>query len=91
MGLDLRDLRIAHVAQADLAGLGLQLAVAVRRAGEAIERVVGDVELHHAAAQLLQPLGLGVGRRGPSATGVVQDDGVPLRPSISTMHRRQEP
>ena len=27
----------------------------------------------------------------PSATGVVHDDGVPLRPSISTTHRRHEP
>ena len=31
----------------------LQLAVTVGRAGEAVERVVGDVELHDAAAQLL--------------------------------------
>ena len=43
---------IAHVAQPHDAGHLLQLAVAVRRAGEAVERVVGDVELHHAAAQL---------------------------------------
>ena len=27
----------------------------------------------------------------PSATGVVQEAGVPLRPSISTRQRRQEP
>ena len=27
----------------------------------------------------------------PSSTGVVQDAGVPLRPSISTMHMRQDP
>ena len=27
----------------------------------------------------------------PSVTGVVQDDGVPLRPSISTTQRRHEP
>ena len=27
----------------------------------------------------------------PGATGVVQEDGVPLRPSISTRQRRQEP
>jgi len=27
----------------------------------------------------------------PSATGVVHEDGVPLRPSISTTHSRQEP
>ena len=27
----------------------------------------------------------------PAATGVVQEAGVPARPSISTRHRRQEP
>jgi hypothetical protein len=27
----------------------------------------------------------------PSATGVVQEDGVPFRPSISTTQSRQEP
>jgi hypothetical protein len=27
----------------------------------------------------------------PGATGVVQEDGVPLRPSISTRQSRQEP
>ncbi len=27
----------------------------------------------------------------PGATGVVQDAGVPLRPSISTRHNRQDP
>ena len=27
----------------------------------------------------------------PSATGVVQEAGAPVRPSISTRHRRQEP
>ncbi len=27
----------------------------------------------------------------PGATGVVQEAGVPLRPAISTRHRRQEP
>ena len=27
----------------------------------------------------------------PSVTGVVQEEGVPFRPSISTTHKRQEP
>ena len=43
---------VAHVAQADRAGHVLQFAVAVGRAGQAIERVIGDVEFHHAAAQI---------------------------------------
>ncbi len=47
---------IADFTQADDPGLGLQLAVAVGAAGQAVERVIGDVELHHALAQLLQPL-----------------------------------
>jgi hypothetical protein len=51
---------VAHLAQADDAGHVLQFAIAVGRAGQAVERVVGDVELHHPAAQLLEPLGLGV-------------------------------
>ena len=44
---------VAHVAQADDAGHVLQLAVAVRRAGQAVERMVGDIELHDAAAYVL--------------------------------------
>src|SRR5690606_21260265 len=51
---------IANVAQADVGGLFLQLAVVVGRAGQAVERVVGDVELHHPAAQLLEARGLGL-------------------------------
>ena len=43
---------VAHLAQADGAGHVLELAVAVGRAGEAIERVIGDVELHHVAAHV---------------------------------------
>ena len=43
---------VAHLAQADGARHVLQLAIAVGGAGQAIERMVGDVELHHAAAQL---------------------------------------
>ena len=61
---------IAHVAHTDHAGLGLQLAVAVGGAGQTVERMVAEVELHHALAQLLQPRALGahrhagLGRRG---------------------------
>jgi hypothetical protein len=43
---------VAHVAQTDDAGHLLQLTVAVRGAGQAIQRVVGDVELHHATTQI---------------------------------------
>ena len=46
---------VAHLAQADVARLGLQLAIAVGAAGEAVERMVGNVELHHAAPELLEP------------------------------------
>lgn len=49
---------IADVAQAHRAGLVLQFAIAIGRASETIERMVGDVELHHPAAQLGQPVGL---------------------------------
>src|SRR5690606_41788529 len=45
---------IAHVPQAHHAGHVLQLAVAVGRTGEAVQRVVGDVELHDIAPQLVQ-------------------------------------
>jgi hypothetical protein len=40
---------VAHLAQADDARHVLQLAVAVGGAGEAVERMIRDVELHHAA------------------------------------------
>jgi hypothetical protein len=40
---------VTHLAQAHHAGHGLQLAVAVGGAGQAIQRMVGDVELHHIA------------------------------------------
>ncbi|MNY33354.1 hypothetical protein D3C86_1676290 [compost metagenome] len=42
---------ITHFPQADLSGDGLQLAVAVGRAGQAVQRVIGDVQLHDVAAQ----------------------------------------
>ncbi len=51
---------VADVAKADGACHVLQLAIAVRRAGQAVQWMVGDIELHHALAQLLQPLGLGM-------------------------------
>jgi hypothetical protein len=51
---------IAHIAQAGHAGHVLQLAVAVGAAGQAVQRVVADVELHHALAQVLQLRRLGV-------------------------------
>ena len=54
--------RVAHVAQADAAGHVLEFAVAVGRAGQAVERVVGDVEFHHPAAQFAQAVGLGADR-----------------------------
>ena len=46
---------VAHVAKADVARLCLQLAVAVGAAGQTVERMVRDVELHHASSQPLQP------------------------------------
>ena len=50
---------VADVAQADIPGLGLQLAVVVGAASEAIQRMVGNVELHDASAQALQARRLG--------------------------------
>jgi hypothetical protein len=49
---------VAHFAQPDDARHVLQFAVAVGGAGQAVERMVGDVQLHHVAAQLLQPVRL---------------------------------
>ena len=51
---------VAHVTQADRAGHVLQFAIAIGGAGQAVQRMVGDVQLHHALAQLLQPFSLGV-------------------------------
>ena len=58
---------VAHVAQADRARHVLQFAVAVGGTGQAVQRMVGDIELHHALAQLLQPLGLGVDHEAHSS------------------------
>ena len=52
-------LGVAHVAQADLAGGILQLAVAIGAAGQAIEWMIGDIEFHDALAQLFEPRRLG--------------------------------
>ena len=64
---------IAHVAQADRAGHVLQLAVAIGGTGQTIQRMVGDIELHHALADVLQSRCLGVdreaGRDGRGAGG----------------------
>jgi hypothetical protein len=43
---------IAHVAQADGTGHVLQLAIAIGGTGQAVQRVVRDVKLHHPAPQL---------------------------------------
>ena len=69
---------VAHFAQADDAGHVLQLAVAVGGAGEAVERMIGDVQLHHAAAHVGELLVLGRAPSCPAATGVVQEAGQPL-------------
>lgn len=45
---------VAHVAQPHHAGHVLQLAVAVGRTGQAVQRMVGDVQLHHPAPQVVQ-------------------------------------
>src|ERR1700678_198173 len=50
---------VAHVAQADVPRLGLQFAVIIGAASQAIQRMVGNVELHDAPAQALQARRLG--------------------------------
>ncbi len=45
---------ITDFAQADDAGLRLQFAIAIGGAGQTVERMIGDVEFHHAVAQRLQ-------------------------------------
>ena len=47
---------VAHLAQTDGTGHILQFAIAVGRAGQAIQRVVGDIEFHHAAPDIGQTL-----------------------------------
>ena len=55
---------VAHLAQAHGASHVLQFTVAVRGAGEAVERMIGDVELHHAPSHPRHLLGLGPHRHG---------------------------
>ena len=49
---------VAHFAQANGTRHVLQLAIAVRGTGQTVERMVGDIELHHPAADTGEPLGL---------------------------------
>ncbi len=49
---------IAHIAQADGARHVLQLAIAVGSAGQTVERVIGNIEFHHPAADILETSGL---------------------------------
>src|SRR4029077_6265591 len=51
---------ITNIAQANRGGHVLQFAVAIGGAGQTIQRMVGDVQLHHTLANLFQPVGLGV-------------------------------
>ena len=43
---------VAHGAQTNGAGHALQFTVTVGSTGQAIERVIGDIQLHHVAAQI---------------------------------------
>jgi len=67
------DRLIAHIAQADGTSHVLQLAIAIGRAGQAVQRVVRDIQLHYAATQLFQIAGLGfhpdAGGNGRGARG----------------------
>ena len=71
---------VADVAQPDDPGHVLQLAVAVGRAGQAVERVVGDVELHHAAAQPVELGALGVHLHAVGARAWCRTPACPCRP-----------
>ena len=81
---------VAHVAQAHGAGHVLQFAVAVGRAGQAIEGMVGDIKLHHPAAQLAHLFRMGMddhalGHRrraggGRAAPALDLHDAEPARP-----------
>ena len=50
---------VAHLAQADDAGHVLQFAMSIGGARQAIERVIGNVQFHHAAAHIGELLVLG--------------------------------
>ena len=60
IGVAMAVIAVSHLAQAHRAGHVLQFAIAIGRAGQAVERVLGDIELHHALAEPLQSVGLGV-------------------------------
>ena len=81
---------IADLLEPDRVGDPAHLAAAIVGLAVPAERMVGDVELHDAAADGVEPLALGLDF-SPSATGVVQEAGVPPRPSISTRQTRHEP
>ena len=49
---------IAHFAQAGNTGDRLQFAIAIGRAGQTVERMVGNIQLHHIAPQFVQRLAL---------------------------------
>ena len=51
---------ITHIAQANGAGLILQFAIPICGARQTIERMVGNIQLHHAFAQFGQLRGLRV-------------------------------
>ena len=60
---------IPHVAQADSARHVLQFAIAIGAASQAIQRVIADVQFHHATAQLLQSGVLGMNFQARSNRG----------------------
>ena len=65
---------VAHIPEAHGTGHILQFTVAIGGAGQAVEGVVRNVELHHALAQFVEARGLGVHRhafrtRGGAGSG----------------------
>ena len=63
---------VAHVAQPNLAGRGLQFTIAVGGAGQAVQRMIGDVQLHHPPPQRPKIVADGVhlhARRDRGGTG----------------------
>ena len=50
---------VSDLAQPHRAGHVLQFAMTVRGTGQAVERMIRDIEFHHAAAQIGEPAGLG--------------------------------
>ena len=81
---------VAHLAQADQPGHLLQFAIA----GDRQVRQSSGWSVRYSSItprRTRRTRSLVVGTFMPGATGVVQDAGVPARPSISTRHTRQEP